>query len=162
MTQGTVSKYRTRSLLDPRTYARSSCSVFPKRILVAIDGSKNATRALESGVDLARKRNAELLIVNVVQIDKYGYPHGRYTEEDARQLVDRAVSFSKDNGLPAKGIVKRAILSVVETIVDCATREKVDLIVIGTRGLGGFKRLLLGSISNGVVTHAHCNVLVVR
>ena len=40
--------------------------------------------------------------------------------------------------------------------------EKIDLIVMGTRGMGGFKKMLLGSVSSGVVTHAQCTVLVVR
>jgi len=54
------------------------------------------------------------------------------------------------------------VTSTVQGIVEFASNEKVDLIVIGTRGLSGFKRLLIGSVSSGVVAHAHCPVLVVR
>jgi nucleotide-binding universal stress UspA family protein len=46
--------------------------------------------------------------------------------------------------------------------VDCAEQKKVDLIVIGSRGLSGFKKLLLGSVASGVVTYSHCPVLVVK
>jgi nucleotide-binding universal stress UspA family protein len=53
-------------------------------------------------------------------------------------------------------------ISVTGNIVEYAEREKIDLIVIGTRGRSAFKRLLLGSTASGVVTHAHCPVMVVK
>jgi len=51
---------------------------------------------------------------------------------------------------------------VVETIINHAAKEHVDLIIVGTRGLGGFKKMLIGSVSSGVISHANCPVLVVR
>ena len=53
-------------------------------------------------------------------------------------------------------------ISVTGSIVQYAEREKMDLIVVGTRGRSGFKRLLLGSTASGIITHAHCLVMVVR
>ena len=53
-------------------------------------------------------------------------------------------------------------LSVTGSIVQYAEHENIDLIVVGTRGRSGFKRLLLGSTASGIVTHAHCPVMVVR
>ena len=53
-------------------------------------------------------------------------------------------------------------ISVTGNIVEYAERENIDLIVIGTRGRSAFKRLLLGSTASGVVTHAHCPVMVVK
>jgi nucleotide-binding universal stress UspA family protein len=52
--------------------------------------------------------------------------------------------------------------SIVKAITDYAANQQVDLIVVGRKGTGGFKRLLLGSVSNGVVNHAASTVLVVR
>jgi nucleotide-binding universal stress UspA family protein len=52
--------------------------------------------------------------------------------------------------------------SIASTIVEFAENEKVDLIVVGTRGASGVKRMLLGSVASGVVTYAHCPVLVVK
>jgi nucleotide-binding universal stress UspA family protein len=52
--------------------------------------------------------------------------------------------------------------SIVGTIVEFAEKEKVDLIAVGTRGSSGFKRMLLVSVAKGVVTYAHCQVLVVK
>ena len=53
-------------------------------------------------------------------------------------------------------------ISVTGSIVHYAERENIDLIIVGTRGRSGFKRLLLGSTASGIVTHAHCPVMVVR
>ena len=52
--------------------------------------------------------------------------------------------------------------SIIESIIDYATRKNIDLIVIGTRGRTGLKRFFMGSVANGVIQHAHCSVLVVR
>ena len=54
------------------------------------------------------------------------------------------------------------VKSVIESVIDYASRRNIDLIVIGTRGRTGLKRFLMGSVSNGVVQHAHCPVLLVR
>ena len=54
------------------------------------------------------------------------------------------------------------VRSIIESIIDYASNNDVDLIVIGTRGRTGLKRLVMGSVANGVVQHAHCPVLVVR
>jgi nucleotide-binding universal stress UspA family protein len=53
-------------------------------------------------------------------------------------------------------------LSITGSIAQYAERENIDLIVVGTRGRSSFKRLLLGSTASGIVTHAHCPVMVVR
>ncbi|MGC1929307.1 MAG: universal stress protein [Candidatus Nitrosopolaris sp.] len=54
------------------------------------------------------------------------------------------------------------VKSVIESIIDFATTENIDLIVIGTRGRTGLKKFLIGSVANDVVRHAHCSVLLVR
>jgi len=72
------------------------------------------------------------------------------------------LSEAKKRGIMVKADIPEATTSVVETIVNQAVKENADLIIVGTRGLGGFKKLILGSVSNGVVSHAHCPVLVIR
>lgn len=136
-------------------------SIYPKKILIAIDGSEKAKRALETGIELAVKNNSELLIETVVWTDKYGFHRGGLYEGDAQKLVNSAVSLAKDRGIKfVRGIVKKGTFSVTEPIIDWASDEHVDLIVTGSRGLGRFKRLLLGSVSQQVMTHAPCKVLV--
>ena len=149
----------------------------PSRILVPIDGSMNAKRALSTGILLSKTYHAELLVITVIPtpsallaapaglgvtpmgLSSYYDQQESYTEH----FIDEAVDLAKKQGaFKIRTEVGRAAKSIVEEILDIATREKIDLIVIGTRGLGGFRKLLQGSVSSGVMTHAHCNVLVVR
>jgi len=83
-------------------------------------------------------------------------------EMGANHFIDEALAVARTRGVKIRGEVSRASKSIVEEIIDVAISEKIEMIVIGTRGLGGFKKLLLGSVSSGVVTHAQCNVLIVR
>lgn len=144
------------------------------RIMVPIDGSKNSIVALQAAVALASDYSAELIIVHVLTAHTIGVslssvsntpPLAVVSEEEersAKKIVDESVTFAKRHKVNARGQVLHGQTSIVESIVLEAEEEKVDLIVIGTRGLGGFKRLLIGSVSTGVVTHAHCPVFVVR
>ena len=86
----------------------------------------------------------------------------RLEMEDANGAVNSVMSLAMNAGVDAKLQVLRPTASVTEAIIEFATAEKVDLIVVGTRGLGGFKKLLLGSVSGGVIANAPCSVLVVR
>jgi len=132
-----------------------------KRILVAVDGSENSTRATAAAVPIAEKYGAEIIVLNIV----FGRVYDQFktvAEKKAREIVDREVELARSQGVKARWEVLPSAESIVGQIVDYADREKVDLIVMGSRGLGGFKRMVIGSVSNGVVTHARCSVLVVR
>ncbi len=146
------------------------------KVLVPVDGSPNAMRALDVGIGLVNTFGAELIVVNViptpgvlVSASAFGVPtsglDSYYEQQEgaANHFMEEAVTAAKNRGVSkVTSRVTRAAKSVVEEIIDVATHEKVDLIVIGTRGLGGFRKLVQGSVSSGVVSHAHCNVLVVR
>jgi len=79
----------------------------------------------------------------------------------ARETLNKGKEVCTQEGVQAKVELLEAT-SIVQAIVELAAKENVDLIVMGTRGMTGFKKLLLGSVSDGVVTHAQCSVLVVR
>jgi len=146
------------------------------KILVSIDGSENASRAAKAAISIAKQFESELLILNVVAemvppifspigVNVPAIDYSNYlerAENDAKKLVNDAVAGAKNESVNARGIVLRTVTSVAETILDEASKENVNLLVVGTRGLGGFKKLLLGSVSNAVVAHAHCTVLIVR
>ena len=157
-----------------------------KNVLVPTDGSQNSKRAIRIAAVIAKKSRARLIVIHVVPTPIYhlymretpslsGYlptenrktptPFvGEYMdfEDEARKMVNDGVLLAKIHGVKATGQVIRHVPSIVEAITDFAVKKRVDLIVIGTRGLTGFKKLLLGSVTSGIVSHAHCEVLVVR
>jgi nucleotide-binding universal stress UspA family protein len=148
----------------------------PTKILVPIDGSTNAKRALDVGIKISKTYGAELVVLNVIPTPSIlvGAPAGfgmtptgleSYYEQQenyANHFIEEATAIAKTHGVNARSEVARAANSIVEEIIDVAAREKIQLIVIGTRGLGGFRKLLQGSVSSGVAAHANCNVVVVR
>ncbi len=160
----------------------STKSLF-KKILVALDGSESSQKAAQAALELAEKLKADLILLHAISPPTTYYhstiasPTGislpapsqheidayyAYAKKVATSIVGEVEFKGKKLGIHVKAEIPEAVSSVVETILNHAAKENVDLIVVGTRGLGGFKKLLLGSVSNGVVSHAHCPVLVVR
>jgi nucleotide-binding universal stress UspA family protein len=142
-------------------------SIFPTRVLLATDGSKDAELALTTAVDLANSTNSELHVVTVAP----GYPsYGIHTPEVIEQLREQAEDILKGQAKKiekAGGEVAQAHLRVsvryrAQQIVQVAEDIGAGFIVIGNRGLGGLRRALMGSVSDSVVRHAHCPVMVVR
>ncbi len=134
-------------------------------------------RASEVAIEIAKSFHSDLLVLSVVAIPfvPLESPAGagassslalqQYYDNAAKEsqkILDAIVDNAKKQGVNAVSVIAEAMGSVVQTIVNKSNTEKVDLIVIGTRGLGTFSRLIQGSVSSGIVTHAHCNVLVVR
>ena len=146
-------------------------STFPTRILLAIDGSKEAELAALRAVDLADATNSELHVVHVGVVPRFlesypgtlGYERRLYgqIEEESRQLLRELSWRVKVVGGTVAGTHLRMGAVALE-IVALAEELGVGLIVMGSRGLGGVRRALMGSVSDSVVRHAHCPVLVVR
>jgi nucleotide-binding universal stress UspA family protein len=140
-------------------------SIFPTKILLATDGSKEAELASLTAVNIANATNSELHVIAVgPYIRKYDDPafitptHMPPTDQE---LLDEQVERIKAAG----GNIAQAHLKMggaAEEIVKLGEEIGAGLIVIGSRGLGGMRRALMGSISDSVVRHAHCPVLVVR
>jgi nucleotide-binding universal stress UspA family protein len=143
-----------------------------KKVLVAYDGSKDSNNAVEAACALSKgKASVTLLHVYAIPMMVYtgraGLPRStvQILDEGAKRtaeaVVKKGLNRAARKGVKAKGEVMESA-STVETIVTYASSEKFDLIVIGTRGNAGFRRLLVGSVSSGVLNHAHCPVLLVR
>ena len=152
-------------------------SIFPTRILLATEGSEEATLAAQTAIDLANKTGSELHVV-YAGISPYspalyeGYEEGvvvgAYLQDESEELarigqdrLDEQVRKIKAAGGSVaqahyrEGRPDAEITAVAEEI-------GAGLIVVGSRGLGGISRTMLGSVSDSVVRHAHCPVLVVR
>ena len=146
-------------------------SIFPTRILLATDGSEAAELAALRAVDLANATDSELHVVHVgvvpIFLKSYpgtlGYDRKLYEqiEEVSRELLRKQSWRVKAAGGTVAGTHLRMGKVDLE-IVALAEELGADLIVMGSRGLGGVRRALMGSVSDSVVRHAHCPVLVVR
>ncbi len=142
-------------------------SIFPTTILLATDGSREAELARTTAVDLANSTRSELHVVTVSP----GYPSYdvrnpaiveglRKQAEDI--LNEQVEKLEQDGGEVAEKLLRIAERYRAQQIVQVAEDIGAGLIVMGSRGLGGVRRALMGSVSDSVVRHAHCPVLVVR
>jgi nucleotide-binding universal stress UspA family protein len=172
------------------------------RILVALDGSVQAGKALDLAIDMTKAFDAELLAVHVVSEKPLTQGERDLVDAEYREEMRQALSgFRTDPGLvqaTAEDLIKtslnvssiihttlgrqmlsraeqaarrkgvRSIRAILQdgdpasTIVDVANREKPDLIVMGSRGLGQVEGLLLGSVSHKVSYSADCTVVIVK
>lgn len=148
------------------------------KILVAIDGSESAWKALDLAIELARNRQAGLLILHVIPYEPIGEglrafattEHVPYEEEQA--LFHYARSLGDNLTRDAEKSARRAGLTSVEgrtaegrpadQILALAAAEQVEMIVLGSRGRGDAKALLLGSVSHKVTNQATCTCVTVK
>jgi nucleotide-binding universal stress UspA family protein len=144
--------------------------VFPTKILLATDGSEEANLAARTAADLSQRTGSELQIVSVAFEYPYVYEAyynvGRTEEiEQARQEAQKVLEEQTRRISEFGGNVAEAHLrvgAVDEEIILLAEEIGVGMIVMGSRGLGGIRRALMGSVSSSVVPYAHCPVLIVR
>jgi nucleotide-binding universal stress UspA family protein len=140
----------------------------PETILLATDGSEGAEPAARAAIDISKRTGARLHAAHAwMPLPQFAHPslvperyHPPY-EEGARRILDEQLGHIEQAG----GTVSEVHLiegRPADAILDLAERIGADLIVVGSRGLGAVKRLLVGSVSLGVVHHADRPVLVVR
>jgi nucleotide-binding universal stress UspA family protein len=141
-----------------------------RSILIPVDFSGPSRQALRFASDLARRYEASLLLLHVYQIGALSLP--RYSAADAltsyaeieqrvREALDELRQEAEAAGAPRVGVAQVVGVPYVE-IVRRAEEGGHDLIVMGTHGHTGVRRMLIGSVAEKVVRHAPCPVLVVR
>lgn len=152
------------------------------KILVCVDGSEHSQKALEMAAKIGGGCNVkEVLVIYVydsmsdIYLSFLGDEGGGITEEqmehmrkamemakkDKKKILTKASDFFKKKGIMSHTIFKEGHPS--HTIVNVAHEENVDMIVIGSRGLSGLKKVFLGSVSNAVVQEAKdCSILIVK
>jgi nucleotide-binding universal stress UspA family protein len=154
--------------------------VFTK-ILVPVDGSKYSQDAAEYAVKIVKLMKAKIIALHVVHLPTYAYAYStgegmspvaiptplpldvsNEEKKDAKKLVDNVAKMAKDAGVDVETKIIEHHPSVPDAIIQFAEQNGVDLIIIGTKGRTGIRRFLLGSVTESVVHHAHCPVLVVR
>jgi nucleotide-binding universal stress UspA family protein len=135
------------------------------RIVVGVDGSAESQAALRWAVDEARLRGAEVEAVHAVDfVPMGGYPYGTGVVDPAiferagRNLLDHAVDAVDACGLAQP--IRRTLMTAGPAGAILERAQDADLVVVGSRGRGGFRGLLLGSVAHQVVQHAPCPVVV--
>jgi nucleotide-binding universal stress UspA family protein len=151
------------------------------RILTALDGSEQSMRAAELAISIAVKHDAEILALYVFY-SQLGYAYASYLSkiEDSPSIaaivnsakqeashwfeaINNKIAYSKnENHIMLKSEVIVTSTSVPAAIIDYASKNRVNLIVIGTRGRSGIKKVLLGSVAQEVIIESRCPVLVAK
>ena len=139
------------------------------KMLVPIDGSENSFRALEHAIFLSTKiQEAQITVLYIIEDlpSLYIYSpkiveklHADYEREYTR-ILERCKEIANKSGININTILKEG--DPASKIIEYSDKEKFDLIIIGSRGMGKFKELIVGSVSNKVIHHAKCSVMLVR
>jgi nucleotide-binding universal stress UspA family protein len=151
-----------------------------KKILLPIDGSATSMKAARVAISLSKKFRSDLIGFTVIDLMSLTYEyfitqpgtssHDKILEEkrvETKKWLGKVEKMLSDErqfaGIKFRSeIIEDPYSKVESAIINYAESEGVDLIVMGTRGRSGFKRILLGSVASGVLSYAHCPVLTVR
>lgn len=169
---GSVSSSVVRHAHGPVLVVRDGGDDFPERILLAADGSEESRLAVGAAAELSAKTGAEVHIVHVLPLPERMYGPHFYSADIKSSLLERVEGEAREFlGRQAEEVSaaggKVGGTHVVSgnapaEIVKLAEELHTDLTVLGSRGLGGVRRALMGSVSDSVVRHAYNPVLVVR
>lgn len=142
----------------------TGCSVEWETILLPTDGSRYSGYAAEKAIDLARSYNGNLETISVVDVPAEFYADAPKVAEDlirqAKTYVEDVKKKAEEQGIGVKTYVREG--EAYRIITDFAREEKVSLIVMGSHGKTGVRRLLMGSVAEKVIGYAPCPVLIVR
>lgn len=141
-------------------------------IVVAVDGSEPSMDAAEYAIDMAKRFDSRLIALTVSHVSLSSFGLAARPDEvtrmkerhqlESRRWFDKLHEDAKRNEIQLETELIDSQMSIEGAIVEYAESHGVDLIIIGTRGRSGFRRLLLGSVASGVVNYATCPVLVVK
>lgn len=135
------------------------------KILVPVDGSKFAEKALLHACELAKNYHSKVTLIYVVDkshaisfLDKKEYLS--MLRKFGNKAIKKSLLLSVENGIDAKHVIKEG--NVANEIIKFAKKDNTNLIIMGSRGLGKTLRLFLGSVSNKLVNSSPCSVLIIK
>ena len=146
------------------------------KIMVGIDGSEESMKAVEFAFSMAKIYRAELIAVHVLTSD-IGYIYSSPGVEsppltvkeivlldvdEAKKWFDEIKEKANKKGIQLKTEYIVAKKSLLNTILEYVEEHNINLIVVGTRGRSGIKKMLLGSVASGLITYASCPVLIIK
>lgn len=146
-----------------------------KKILVPLDGSEHSLRALGSAVQIAKEFDGKIVLIHVYSVIAWSIGVPSIPEPTITIPVDQLIEGARQAGagiladgekrVKAEGVQVETLLRrghTVEEIIKTAKEGEFDLIVMGARGISRIKEIILGSVTDGVMRHVPCPVLVVR
>lgn len=139
-----------------------------QKIILATDGSENAHRAALAAIDLAKGLSLTSLIITHIAIQppeqsrmvKAGFDVHALLEEDAKKSLKRTIDALNQANITYE--LKASIGDPSSEVIEIAKKEHVDLIILGSRGLGAIKGVLMGSVSQKIIQAAPCPVMIVK
>jgi nucleotide-binding universal stress UspA family protein len=147
-------------------------SIFPAKVVLAIDGSEEAALAAEAATELSKETGSEVHVTFVLPAPEELIGHHWYAPEIRESVLEQARSEARKFLEGRAEQLRSEGAKVVDTHLRTGEPDKeiirlseeigATLIVMGSRGLGTVRRALMGSVSDSVVRHAHCPVLVMR
>jgi len=145
------------------------------RIMVCIDGSENSRRAFDKSIDIATRFSppAVLILVHIFQQEAYNIngvgpetdalvQNIRFKMDEAKDLLNFYKNICDESELQCNLIVKETHNSIKNEIIKQIEENQPNLVIIGSRGLSKLKSLILGSVSEHIINHSNCNVLIIH
>ncbi len=135
-----------------------------KRVLVGTDGSRFSGLAVDKAIAFAKAYGGELLVISVVDVPSELYAEAPYAVEDMIRKAKQYTAAVKEKAA-AEGVKAESYIGESESwevIINLAKEQAVEMIVMGSHGRTGLRRLLMGSVTEKVIGHAACPVLVVK
>jgi nucleotide-binding universal stress UspA family protein len=142
-----------------------------KRILVAVDGSETSNLALREAVKLAKDRDSQIRLLHVVDLTMaysaveapYIFEYRKAMEEEGRKLLAESTTLARSAGVQCESKCEVMFAKhVYDVIEEEATQWPADLVVVGTHGRRGIRRLLLGSVAEGLTRISNKPILLIR
>jgi nucleotide-binding universal stress UspA family protein len=137
-------------------------------VLVPVDGSDNSYRALDAALILSEKLGSSITVVNVMEEVPITHIESEkllselleaYRKEN-QEILSKCSKIATEKGLSIKTLLLQG--NPASIILDYCKKENFDLVIMGSRGMGKFKQLILGSVSSKIVHHCQRAVLLIR
>jgi nucleotide-binding universal stress UspA family protein len=138
------------------------------KILVPADGSDNSYRALETALILSEKLGSNISVVNVmeqvpithIESEKLLSELLEAYKKENQEILSKCSDIARQKGITIKTILLQG--NPAPVILDYSKKENFDLVIMGSRGMGKFKELILGSVSSKIVHHSPCAIMIIR
>lgn len=134
------------------------------KILIAVDGSKYSDKAFEYAISIIQNHKQQLLIVHVIEnLGNIGYSNFNQLKQDSQIILQKYITKAESKGIKSSlRIIEDEGNSPAEKILDISEKEKVDTIIVGTKGQKPSEQFLLGSTSYKVAHYSKCTVIIVK